>query len=89
MFLIIFLFTISSIHKRGINEYSYSSKRCRHKKIFEKGLKEAGYSVEDTSDWEDAYYHAVSGNYELIILDTVIGDKTGIELCEKIRKREY
>lgn len=56
------------------------------KKYLKKGLKEAGYSVEDTSDWEDAYYHAVSGNYELIILDTVIGDKTGIELCEKIRK---
>lgn len=56
------------------------------KKYLKKGLKEAGYSVEDSSDWEDAYYHAVSGNYELIILDSAIGDGTGIELCEKIRK---
>lgn len=57
------------------------------KKYLKKGLKEAGYSVEDSSDWEDAYYHAVSGNYELIILDSIIEDKTtGIELCEKIRK---
>ncbi|MDU1909822.1 response regulator transcription factor [Fusobacterium sp.] len=56
------------------------------KKYLKKGLREAGYSVEDSSDWEEAYYHAVSGNYELIILDSVIGNKTGIELCEKIRK---
>ncbi|BBA52116.1 putative transcriptional regulator [Fusobacterium varium] len=56
------------------------------KKYLKKGLKEAGYSVEDSSDWEDAYYHAISGNYELIILDSIIEDKTGIELCEKIRK---
>ncbi|WP_462350600.1 winged helix-turn-helix domain-containing protein [Fusobacterium varium] len=56
------------------------------KKYLKKGLKEAGYSVEESSDWEDTYYHAISGNYELIILDSIIEDKSGIELCGKIRK---
>ncbi|MCD7980536.1 MAG: winged helix-turn-helix domain-containing protein [Fusobacterium sp.] len=56
------------------------------KKYLKKGLKEAGYSVEDSSDWEDTYYHAISGNYELVILDSIIEDKSGIELCGKIRK---
>lgn len=56
------------------------------KKYLKKGLKEAGYSVEESSDWEDTYYHAISGNYELVILDSIIEDKSGIELCRKIRK---
>ena len=56
------------------------------KKYLKKGLKEAGYSVEESSDWEDTYYHAISGNYELVILDSIIEDKSGIELCGKIRK---
>ena len=56
------------------------------KKYLKKVLKEAGYSVEESSDWEDTYYHAISGNYELVILDSIIEDKSGIELCGKIRK---
>ena len=56
------------------------------KKYLKKGLKEAGYSVEESSDWEDTYYPAISGNYELVILDSIIEDKSGIELCGKIRK---
>lgn len=51
-----------------------------------KGLKESGYTVEICSDIEEAYYLAVTDNYDLIITDTVVDGKSGITFCGRVRE---
>lgn len=51
-----------------------------------KGLKESGYTVEICNDIEEAYYLAITDNYDLIITDTVVNEKSGITFCAKVRE---
>lgn len=51
-----------------------------------KGLRESGYTVEICSDLEEAYYMAVTDNYDLVVTDTMVNGKSGIEFCSKVRE---
>ncbi len=51
-----------------------------------KGLKESGYSVDYTSNYEEAQHFFSLLTYDLVILDTFISGYSGIELCEEIRR---
>ena len=49
-------------------------------------LKNAGYEVKAVSTGSDALIQAASGNLALIILDLMLPDLDGIEVCRRLRK---
>ena len=49
-------------------------------------LKNAGYEVKAVSTGSDALIQAASGNLSLIILDLMLPDLDGIEVCRRLRK---
>lgn len=51
-----------------------------------KGLKESGYSVDYTSNYEEAQHFVTLISYDLVIVDTFISDCSGIELCRDIKE---
>ncbi len=52
-------------------------------------LKERGYEVLCVKNGAAAEEHVRSGAYALIILDLLLPDQNGIDLCRKIRKQVY
>lgn len=54
--------------------------------FLEKGLAEEGYSVDVTRDGEAGLHQALSGNYDLIILDVMMPKIDGWTLIERLRK---
>lgn len=52
-------------------------------------MKKGGYNVEWVQDGEDAYYYAASTHYDVIIMDWMMPNKTGVEVCRKLRKEGY
>ncbi|QDH79827.1 response regulator transcription factor [Echinicola soli] len=52
-----------------------------------KGLKEEGYDVALAMDGKMGLQMALQGNYDLIILDIMIPEMNGIEVCKEIRKQ--
>lgn len=50
-----------------------------------KGLKESGYSVDYTDNLEEASHLLEMLNYNLIIVDTVISNKSGLEFCDIVK----
>jgi DNA-binding response OmpR family regulator len=55
--------------------------------FLKEGLEEAGYSVEIASDGKSGLDLAMSNNYNLLILDWMIPAISGIEVCNRIRKK--
>jgi len=51
--------------------------------------KKAGYSVEWVQDGEDAYYYAANSYYDVLILDWMMPNGTGVEVCRRLRKEGY
>lgn len=49
-------------------------------------LKEDGYNVETSSDGKEAYNLAKNNIYNLIILDLMLPNKSGLEICKDLRK---
>lgn len=51
--------------------------------------KRGGYNVEWVMEGEDAFYYAVNAHYDVLILDWMMPNGTGIEVCERLRKQGY
>ncbi len=51
-------------------------------------LKKDHYIVDVSNDGEEGLYNALSGMYDLIILDIMLPGKNGIEILEEIRKTD-
>ena len=49
-------------------------------------LKRDHYTVDISNDGEDGLYNALSGMYDLIILDIMLPKKDGIEILKELRK---
>ena len=50
-----------------------------------KGLRENAYAVDVAADGKNALYLAEINTYDLIILDVMIPEKTGLEVCRELR----
>jgi len=53
-----------------------------------KGLKEAGYAVDLARDGDEGLEMALSGDYDLMIVDIMLPGIEGISLIQRIRKRK-
>ncbi|WP_040207504.1 response regulator transcription factor [Neobacillus jeddahensis] len=51
--------------------------------------KKGGYKVEWVQDGEDAYYYAASSHYDVVIMDWMMPNETGVAVCRKLRKEGY
>lgn len=52
------------------------------------GLEEEGYSVDVAYDGTDGSLKAASHDYELLILDIMLPEKSGLEIVREVRKEE-
>lgn len=50
-----------------------------------KGLRENAYAVDVAANGVDALYQAAINNYDLIILDVMLPEKNGFEVCRELR----
>jgi len=48
-------------------------------------LKHEGYSTETSADGREGYQMAQAGNYDLIVLDLMLPNLSGIEICRRLR----
>ena len=51
--------------------------------------KKAEYKVEWVQEGEDAYYYAVNSHYDVVILDWMMPNGSGVEVCRSLRKHGY
>lgn len=51
--------------------------------------KRGGYNVEWVMEGEDAFYYAVNAHYDVLILDWMMPNVTGVEVCRRLRKQGY
>jgi DNA-binding response OmpR family regulator len=54
--------------------------------FIERALKEEHYTVDAASNGEDALNLASSVDYDLVLLDLLLPQKDGIEVCRELRK---
>lgn len=54
-------------------------------KMLAKGLREESYAVDVAGDGETALHQAHLNDYDLIILDVMLPDKDGFEVCRELR----
>lgn len=47
-----------------------------------------GYSIETAEDGEEGLQLALTGNYDLIILDLILPLRDGLEVCRELRKKD-
>ena len=50
-----------------------------------KGLKESGYVVDHAADGKDGMFHAMSGNYDALIVDRMLPNVDGLSIIQAIR----
>jgi two-component system OmpR family response regulator len=50
-----------------------------------KGLKESGYVVDHAADGRDGMFHAMSGNYDALIVDRMLPNVDGLSIIQSIR----
>src|SRR4030081_3723038 len=50
-----------------------------------KGLKESGYVVDHAADGKDGMFHAMSGNYDALIVDRMLPHVDGLSIIQSIR----
>ncbi len=53
--------------------------------FLKRGLKEEGYAVDVAADGEQGYFLASTQDYDLVILDLMLPDLDGLNLCRKLR----
>jgi DNA-binding response OmpR family regulator len=51
--------------------------------------KKGSYNVEWVQEGEDAHYYATSAHYDVIIMDWMMPNGTGVEICTRLRKQGY
>lgn len=51
--------------------------------------KKAGYKVDWVMEGEDAYYYAMNSHYDVLILDWMMPNGNGVEICRHLRKQGY
>ncbi|TYR80838.1 response regulator transcription factor [Priestia megaterium] len=51
--------------------------------------KKAGYNVEWVTEGHDAYLYASDAHYDIVILDWMMPNGDGIEVCKRLRKEGY
>lgn len=51
--------------------------------------KKGSYNVEWVMEGEDAYYYANNAHYDVLILDWMMPNGTGIEVCKRLRTEGY
>ena len=56
--------------------------------LYQRALKKAGYDVENVVNGPDGLSKAKSGKYDLILLDIMIPDLTGVEVLEELRGKD-
>ena len=54
--------------------------------VLKKGLREENYSVDIAYDGDKGSYLARTNEYDVIILDNMLPQKTGLEVCKEIRE---
>lgn len=52
-------------------------------------LNKSGYKVEWVMEGEDAFYYAVNSHYDVLILDWMMPNGDGVEVCRRLRKQGY
>jgi DNA-binding response OmpR family regulator len=52
-------------------------------------LKDLNYIVEKAADGESGMDMALEGNYDLIILDLMLPEMDGLEICKKVRQQNH
>ena len=57
--------------------------------ILERGLVEDGYAVDLAHKVVDAYHHAMSHEYDVVVLDLGLPDGNGLDLCRRLRDEGY
>lgn len=55
--------------------------------FIKKGLEEENYNVDLTTDGNEGLSFALTGQYDLIILDIMLPGMNGIEVCKQLRQR--
>ena len=50
-------------------------------------LRSEGYAVQTAADGEEGFKRAVSGPFDLILLDVMLPRKSGMEICRDLRER--
>lgn len=58
---------------------------ARMARFITRGLREQAYAVDVALDGEDALYQASINTYDVIILDVMIPEKDGFEVCRELR----
>ncbi|OIK16484.1 DNA-binding response regulator [Bacillus sp. MUM 116] len=51
--------------------------------------KKGAYNIEWVTEGEDAYYYATSAHYDVIIMDWMMPNGTGVEICSRLRQQGY
>ncbi len=54
--------------------------------LLQRGLREEGYAVDVASDGRDALWLAAENGYDAIVLDVMLPDVDGFEVCRKLRE---
>jgi two-component system OmpR family response regulator len=57
-------------------------------RVLERGLREEGYAVDLAHDGADATWHATETTYDAIVLDVMLPDADGFEVCRMLRERD-
>ncbi|MGX6444472.1 response regulator transcription factor [Neobacillus sp. K501] len=52
-------------------------------------LTKSGYKVEWVMEGEDAFYYAVNSHYDVLVLDWMMPNGDGVEVCRRLRKQGY
>lgn len=52
------------------------------------GLREAGYGVDVALDGERGLAQALSGDYDVLLLDVMLPGRSGLEICREVRRRQ-
>jgi len=57
------------------------------RKSLEKGLKEAGFAVDATSDGQEGLWYAMGNDYDVIVLDLMLPGIDGLQILKKLRAK--
>lgn len=52
-------------------------------------LTKSGYKVEWVMEGEDAFYYAVNSHYDVLVLDWMMPNGDGVDVCRRLRKQGY
>ena len=51
--------------------------------------KKVGYQIEWVTEGEDAYYYSTTSHYDVLILDWMMPNGSGVDVCQRLRKEGY